>query len=305
VTVLADREGARKKGPVVHLMMLLHSAISAGTYLAAKRGLVELGPFELALVRFALAAGIYVALLLRARRAIERRDWPRLALAGLVGVTVNQTLFLSGMRLTSPGHGALIYALTPVFVFLLAWSRLGERATPTKVGGILLAFLGTAVVLLSRGLRELSADSALGGDLLVLLAVLAWSLYTVISKPLAEKYGAIVTTGWALVLGAIIYLPLGLALGDLSRLPTLSRGGWGAVLYLAVVTNAVSWLIYAWALSRTEASRVAVWSNLQPVLTALLAWSLYGEQLTPQFVAGGALVLTGVFLAERSGERPE
>ncbi|HEX7621960.1 MAG TPA: DMT family transporter, partial [Anaeromyxobacteraceae bacterium] len=51
---------------------------------------------------------------------------------------------------------------------------------------------------------------------------------------------------------------------------------------------------------RTEASRVALWSNLQPVLTALFAWSLYGEQLTPPFVAGGTLVLAGVFLAERS-----
>lgn len=286
---------------MVQLTMLLHSAISAGTYLAAKRGLAELGPFELALVRFALAAAIYLPLLRRARRALDRRDWPRFALAGLVGVTLNQTLFLSGMRLTSPGHGALLYALSPVFVFLMAWSRLGERATPTKVGGILLAFLGTAVVLFSRGLLGPSASAPLLGDLLVLLAVVAWSLYAVISKPLAEKYGAVVTTGWALVLGTLIYLPLGLALGELPRLATLSRGGWGAVLYLAVMTNAVSWLIYAWALSRAEASRVAVWSNLQPVLTALLAWSLYGEQLTPPLVAGGTLVLTGVLLAERSG----
>jgi len=286
---------------VVHLMMLLHSAISAGTYLAAKRGLAELGPFELALVRFALAAAIYLPVLVRARRAVERRDWPRFAMAGLVGVTLNQTLFLSGMRLTSPGHGALLYALSPIFVFLLAWSRLGERPTPTKVGGILLAFFGTAVVLFSRGLLGLSVDSPLVGDLLVLLAVLAWSVYAVISKPLAEKYGAVVTTSWALVLGTAIYLPVGLGLGDLPRLTTLSRGGWGAVLYLVVLTNAVSWLIYAWALSRTEASRVAVWSNLQPVLTALLAWSLYGEQVTPPLVAGGALVLAGVFLAERSG----
>ena len=115
--------------------------------------------------------------------------------------------------------------------------------------------------------------------------MLAWSGYAVISKPLAEKYGAVFTTGWALVLGTVIYLPLGLGLGDLPRLATLSRGGWGAVLYLVVLTNAVSWHIYAWALSRTEASRVAVWFNLQPVLTALLAWSLYGEQLNP--AAGG------------------
>jgi drug/metabolite transporter (DMT)-like permease len=65
------------------------------------------------------------------------------------------------------------------------------------------------------------------------------------------------------------------------------------------MTNVVAWLLYSWALSRAEASRVAVWSNLQPVLTALLAWAMYGERLTAQFAAGGAMVLLGVLLTER------
>ncbi len=290
---------AEVEGRVVHLLMFLHSAISAGTYLAAKRGLAELGPFELALIRFLLAAGIYAALVVRARRRVERCDWPRLLLAGVLGVGVNQTLFLAGMRLTSPGHGALLYALTPIFVFLMARAGLGERATAAKVIGILLAFAGTAVVLLSRGLLALSAGSPVLGDLLVLCAVVAWSLFAVVSKPLAEKYGPAAGTGWALLVGTLVYLPFGFGLGDVSRFARLSWGGWGAVAYLVVMTNVASWLIYAWALARTEASRVVIWSNLQPVLTALLAWGMYGERLTLQLAAGGVLVLGGVLLTER------
>jgi drug/metabolite transporter (DMT)-like permease len=279
--------------------MIVHSAISAGTYLAAKRALEELGPFELALARFVLAAGMYGALVLRSGGRVERRDWGKVVLLGIVGVTVNQILFLSGMRLTTPGHGALLYALAPVFVFLMARSRLGERATPAKVGGIALALAGTAVVLLSRGMLSLDATSPLAGDLLILAAVVAWSAFAVGGKRLAEKYGPVTGTAWVLLVGTVIYLPIGFGLGDLSRFRGLSTGAWVGVAYLVVMTNVVAWIIYSWALSRAEASRVAVWSNLQPVLTALLAWWMYGDRLTGAFAAGGAMVLAGVLLTER------
>ena len=77
--------------------------------------------------------------------------------------------------------------------------------------------------------------------------------------------------------------------------------GWGlaGLGYLVAVTSVLAWLIYYWALGRAEASRVAIWSNLQPVLTALLAWAMYGEALTGPFVAGGAMVVAGVVLTER------
>jgi drug/metabolite transporter (DMT)-like permease len=79
--------------------------------------------------------------------------------------------------------------------------------------------------------------------------------------------------------------------------------GWGtaSLAYLAVVTSVLAWLIYYWALGRAEASRVAVWSNLQPVLTALIAWAVYGEAVTAPFLAGGAMVVAGVLLTERVG----
>jgi len=278
--------------------MFLHSAISAGTFLAAKRALAELGPFELALVRFLLAAGLYAALVWSGGRRPSRADLPRIAFMGLLGVGLNQVLFLAGMRHTTPGHGALLYALTPVFVFLLALAARTERAGSAKVGGILVAFTGTALVLSSRGQLE-GAGSLLRGDLVVLLAVMAWAGFVTGTKPLAERYGARVGTGAPLLAGTAMYLPFGLLLGDLGRFEGLSAGGWAAVAYLVVMTNVVSWMMYAWALARAEASRVAIWSNMQPVLTALLAWWMYGERLTAPFLVGGALVLAGVLLTQR------
>jgi len=292
--------GYLRPSVAVHLVMLLHSVLSAGTYLAAKRALGELSPFEVALVRFSLAGAFYAALLWRNRVPVPRRDLLALAALGIVAIPVNQGLFLYGLSLTTPGHGALLYALTPVFVFLLARWRLGEKATALKVTGVAVAFGGVVVVLVGRGAVGLEvAGPALLGDLLILLAVVAWAVFAVAGKVYAERHGVLTMTGIAITIGSAVYLPFGLALSDLSAFGRVSPAGWASLAYLVVLTSVVAYLLYYWALRRVEASRVAIWSNTQPVLTAALAWALHGEPVTGAFVAGGAMVIAGVVLTER------
>ncbi len=280
--------------------MIVHSALSAGTYIAGKRALAELSPFQLAFARFVLAAFVHAVVLWRLRVRIERRDLAALAGLGILAVAVNQLFFLGGLSLSTPGHAALLYATTPVFVFLVERFRGKERGTKLKVAGIAVAFAGTAVVLAGRGVLGIAgARDVLVGDVLLLLAVVSWAFYAVGGKAYAARYGGLATGSVTLVLGTILCTPLGVATLDLRRIAALS--GWAllSVCYLVVVTSVVAWLIYYWALGRTEASRVAIWSNLQPVLTALLAWAVYGEALTGPFLAGGAMVVAGVVLTER------
>jgi drug/metabolite transporter (DMT)-like permease len=216
----------------------------------------------------------------------------------VVAIPLNQGLFLAGLVHTTPGHAALLYALTPIFVFLLARWRLAEPATLPKLGGIALAFAGVVLVLAAGGTR-LAAEGTLFGDLLVLLAVMAWAVFAVGGKRYAERYGAVLSTGVAVIFGTLIYLPFGVALSSVASFARLSPAGWASLAYLVLITSVVSYLLYYWALRRTEASRVAVWSNLQPVLTAPLAWALLGDPIGAGLLAGGAMVLSGVLLTQR------
>ena len=287
---------------MVELAMLLHSAISAGTYLAAKRALAELSPFEVALARFVLAGAVYAALLLARPPRVARRDLAGLAALGFVAIPLNQGLFLGGLSLTTPGHAALLYATTPVFVFLIgAWCG-EERATPRKLAGIGVAFAGVAVVLASRGQLSGAGDARAGlaGDVLVLLAVMAWAVYVVFGKAYVGRYGVVTTTGLTIVIGTLLYVPLGLAVSREASFRAVSPVGWASVAYLVILTSVVAYLVYYWSLARAEASRVAIWSNTQPVLTALLAWAIHGDPLTGAFLAGGALVIAGVALTQRA-----
>jgi drug/metabolite transporter (DMT)-like permease len=286
---------------VIDLVMLLHSVLSAGTYLFAKRALLELSPFEVALARFTLAGAIYAALLVRFPQKVTRADLLRLTVLGFIAIPLNQGLFLYGLSLTTPGHAALLYAMTPVFVFVLALLRGEERPSRWKSAGIATAFAGAAVVLVARGqlAGQLDAPSALLGDLLVLLAVVAWAVYAVWGRPYAVRYGVVTTTGITIVIGTLLYLPVGIFFSRAADFRALSAVGWGSIAYLVVLTSVVSYLLYYWALAREDASRVAIWSNTQPVLTALLAWMVSGDRLTPSFVVGGLLVIAGVAMTQQ------
>src|SRR3990172_9859304 len=131
--------------------MLFHTVLAAGTYVAAKRALDELSAFELALVRFTLAGAVYAGLLWARRVRIRRGDLLALAGLGIIAVPLNQGLFLAGLARSTPGHAALLYALTPLFVFLISRARLGERPTAAKLFGIALAFPGVLLLLGARG----------------------------------------------------------------------------------------------------------------------------------------------------------
>lgn len=295
--------------------LLAHTAASAGTYLFAKRALLELHWAQLALLRFACASLIFVALLLRLPRA-ERLPPPgvrkRLLWLSLVAVPINQGFFLGGLQLSTTGHAALLYALTPLFVILLAQLLLGERPSRRTVAGGALALSGALFVLLSRQ----AAQGALGsgpllGDGFILCAVLAWAVYTAEGRALVGQFGALRMISWTLVGGTILFLPVGLwfSVGTAAaraQVLAASPAAWVGIAWLVLVTSVLSYLLWYWALGHLPAARVAVFANLQPPATAALAHFWLGEEVTVPFLAGTAVVIAGVLLAQsrRPSDKP-
>src|ERR1700716_1703834 len=171
---------ARPPAAVLYGALLVHTLVSAANYLFAKRALMEIPALPLGLLRFAGASLLLIVLLRRARPKGQRmppREWrKRLLFLSLIGVPVNQGLFLTGLQLSTATHAALLYTLTPLFVLLLAQALHREFPGWRTSAGTIIAPAGTVWVLVARGL-DLSRGP-LVGDLLVLVAVVAWSIYT-------------------------------------------------------------------------------------------------------------------------------
>ena len=283
----------------------MNQILSAGTHLIAKATLNAIGPLSTALLRF-IVASITLLLfeLLRPRRErVAREDIPKLLWLGFLVIPVNQGFFLFGLTQSTPSHAALLYALTPIVVFLLARRFLKEGNTGAKLLGIAAAFAGVALILLDRGLAHEVA--VMRGDLLMLLAVFSWAVYTIGSKDLLRRYDPMTLTTWVLVAGTAMSLPALLIPGAIPPLRTLSLPVWGGIAYLAVGTSVIAYPLWLYALRKLEASKVAITTNAQPVLTSVLSWILFRERFGPAFFVGAALILLGVSWVEtRKGGVP-
>ena len=253
----------------------------------------------MAFLRFVIAAVILWPLGERRRRGrkIEPQDNLKLWGLGVLAIPINQGLFLYGLQWTTAGHSALLYALTPLFVMIMAAWRLKERATLWRTIGIVTAFAGVVFVLFEKGIRL--APNQFTGDFLVLIAVLAWAYYTVVGKPLIKKYGAMVVTARALTYGTVLFLPLGLWSIRSFQPAAVAPDAWLGLLYCAILTSVVAYTIWYWALHFIDAAQVAVFNNVQPVIAAFFGWLLLSEPISTTFVIGGVLVIAGVLVTEK------
>lgn len=275
----------------------LNQIFSSLTHIIAKGAVAAIGPLAVALIRFTIAsATLLVYQRLRGGMAIARGDRIKLVILGFFVVPINQGFFLFGLSRSTPSHASLLYALTPLFVLFMARQMLDERSIGSKLFGTLVAFAGVAIILFERGLRN--EMGVLVGDLMILVAVFAWAAYTVLAKRLVERYDAMTVTTWAIVSGTVMCLPGFLIPGAIPPLRSIDPGAWGGILYLSIGTSVIAYPLYMYALRHLEASKVAVTTNVQPILTAVLSRVIFGERFTPGFVVGALLVLAGVTWVE-------
>jgi drug/metabolite transporter (DMT)-like permease len=287
----------RPSARLIFPLIILGQLIAGGTFPIAKIAVSSIEPFTLALLRFGIASVAMLLIIVATGRVrkIERGDWLRFIMIGLLAVPLNQLLFLYGLKFTTAGRSALFYGATPIFVFLMAILYLKEKVTPLKIIGISASFAGVAVIL--RGGRM--DEGVLFGDFLVILAVIAWAAYTVLGKNLLCKYGSLTVTAYALIIGTVAYFPIGIVPAirfDYSHVPDAA---WLSLLYIAIMTSVVSYSIWYWALARMEASKLAIFQNLQPVFAAILSMIVVGETFGFDFYLGGAFVIGGVLLTQR------
>lgn len=277
--------------------LAVNQVLASATHLFAKGAVVALGALPVALLRFVIASTVLGGWQrLRGVSGIEKRDWPRVALLGFLVVPMNQGFFLFGMVRSTPSHASLLYALTPLVVFLLARVMIRERTPWSALGGILVAFAGVVIILTERGLRH--EMGVLGGDLLILVAVFAWALYTVLSKPLLARYDAMAVTTGAIVSGTLMALPAAFIPGAIPPLRSISLPLWGAILYLAIITSAIAYPLYMYALRHLDTAKVAVAQNTQPIITSVLSWLVFREKFSAAFFLGAGLILAGVTWVE-------
>jgi drug/metabolite transporter (DMT)-like permease len=284
----------------VYWALMLQAVASAGTFIVAKGALREIAPLTFGFYRFGLASVIFGIIMVARQRYFpyDKSELKLVVLLSILAIPINQGFFLFGLSLTPPTHPALLYATGPVWVYLISAWRKEESFDMKKSLGITIALIGVIAFFLEKGIMLALND--LLGDFLILIAVLAWAFYTVLGRPLAQKHGAMTVTASALVIGTIIYLPLGVYVASKFNYADVTWVGWTGVVYTAIITSVILYTLWYWIIKHIEPSKAAVFANLQPVLTAIMAYFIIGERLSIGSILSGIVVLAGVYITQKA-----
>ena len=264
-------------------------------YVISKLGMREFAPLTFAWLRVAGAA-LLLALFARGER-LPREDARRLILFSLLGVVINQTLFLSGLAFTTVQVAAILITSIPVFTLGGAIALGQERVTAPRIGGIALACAGALLVVGGEGWHG-TAQSVMGA-VMILVNCLSYALYLVVSKPHMARLDARPVVARMFAVGTLLMFPIAAPALWKEEWRTISPSAWLALALVILGPTVAAYLLQAWALRHADSSAVAAYTYLQPLIASLLGWGMFGEQIRAVVAVAAAMIFGGVWLAGR------
>lgn len=266
----------------------------------------EIPPMAMAFFRWFFAIAILAPF---AWRHVAR-DWPRivvhwkiLVFLGAVGVGIHNGLAYLGLNYTTATNGVILNSFIPVMIVAFSWLFLRERLSRLQVAGIAVSLAGVFTILSDGSLATLIALRLNGGDLLIILSMAMWSVYTIALRWRPEGLHVMSFLLVVAIVGDLWVLPFWLtemAMGDHVQ---WSWAFVGAMLAVSLFSSVLAYLFWNRGVAEVGANVAGLFVHLMPAFGIVLAWALLGERLARFHVAGIVLILTGIWITSRNQRR--
>ncbi|HPJ26134.1 MAG TPA: DMT family transporter [Synergistaceae bacterium] len=276
--------------------------IWGASFVGTKAVLRELDPLTLIWSRFALGAAVLMGIqIFRKKLTLPRgKELLLFPLLALQGVTFHQWLQCVALQTAKASTSGWIIATSAIFMTLLGWAFLGEKIRFKQLGGMVLATTGLFLVLSDGNpLKLLGGNFGSFGDALMLLSAANWALFSVFSRSLLRRSSPGNMMAWVIFFGWVFSALLFAPKVELSLLFRLSSTGFWALLILGIFCTGMAYSFWYDALEAMEASRVGAFMYLEPPAAVIIAFLFLGEPLLPLVLAGGGMILLGVWLVNR------
>ena len=299
---LATADSRRSTFGITDALLVLTAIIWGVNVVLVKVSLAQLGPLPFNSLRFLLAAGLSWSLLriTEPKSRVNRQDIPTLVGLGLLGHSLYQILFISGINLSTAGNTSLLLATTPIWVAVLSGVFGLERLLPRAWGGILLSFSGIFLVTIGGGKQISFASGSSLGDLMILLGTFVFAIYTIRSKPLLGRYSPLQFSTYTMIPGAV-----GLGIVSVPSLlkqdfSAVSLSGWGGLLYSGIFAIVIGYYVWNNGVQKLGAARTAIYSNLSPIVAMIFGVIILQEHISLPQLTGAALIVTGLYVTRSS-----
>ncbi|MES2868337.1 MAG: DMT family transporter [Pseudomonadota bacterium] len=277
---------------------LLAIFIWAGNNVITKMAVGSIFPSEIGFYRWLLAGLLFTPFMLKPvmnNWSVIRPNLGKIFVLGVLGMAVYQSLAYYAAALTTATNMGIILSLMPLMVLAMSIISLGQRLTAGALVGAVLSFIGVLVVVSSGSLDHLLEQGLNLGDAMMLLATLAYAIYSTLLKKWQLRLPPLQMLYLQVLVAIIVLFPLFL----MSPKVGITVNNIGLVLYACVLASMLAPLGWMKAVSLLGPSRTSLFFNLLPLLTALIAAVVLKEQLHAYHLIGGALTLAGVVISER------
>ncbi|MCD1294704.1 EamA/RhaT family transporter [Methanocella sp. CWC-04] len=279
--------------------LFVANAFWGASAVAIKEAYVQLTTIEIVFLRFAIATPILIAATVLWKGTgslkVNIKDIPQLVLISIIGISLGFFLQVLSLDFTTATNFTLIFNLSTFFILFFSAVMLGEKLTGNKILGAVVAFIGLAIIVLN-GRFELSAN--LLGDGIALASAAAWGLYSVLGKRMNERYSTLTVLVYVFLFGSLELLPFYLMSPQTSPI-SFTGLTWVSLGFLTICCSIISFLVYNYGLEKLSASTVAVFIYVMPLSGVFLAILILGEPLTVFTILGAALIIFGMYQAER------
>jgi drug/metabolite transporter (DMT)-like permease len=239
------------------------------------------------------------------KEKIEKKDYLLLMVAGLLGVTLNQTFSIMGIASTNPIHSSLLIMSTPIIVSVLAAIFLKESFGGNKIIGLLLGLTGAFILIKSRATSGEVHPPTMLGDVLILAGSVCYSTYLILIRKVSKKYSPITILRFVFLFGALFSLPFSLQSFATAEWSAFSGWDWFSILYIVVLGTLAANLLMNWGVQQWGPSKTGSFVYFQPVFGTLGAVLLMGEQFSIGKAIAGLLIVAGVWITSMKLKKKE
>lgn len=286
-----------KRPAWLYFQVIFATVVWGGAYPFTKYLITEISP--LSIITFRALVGALALIFLSGSR-LKAADFKpsvmwKIMVLSLLGVSAQQYLQAYALKYTLASHAGWLIAVTPIMVAGLM-ALLGEKIGPFKIAAFAAGFAGTLLVVVSRAGSAAFSLPSTRGDLVFLFTCAVWAVYVILTKKWLTAWPQAKVTTLTMLAALVTVLPLWLLSGGLAEFSAVSARGWICLAYLSLLSSALAYLFWNNSVEGLGPVKSSYFIYLEPFSTLLTAYLLLGELAGAPAVAGGLLILAGVYL---------
>ncbi|WP_025689526.1 DMT family transporter [Paenibacillus zanthoxyli] len=294
--------GLKIKQPLANIAMLITVVLWGCSYISIKTVVAEVPPVTMALIRFMITTVILLTALKKVEPSakLNKQDFPKMALAGLFGITLYFILENTGMKYTTASNASLIASIIPILAIILDILIFKSKVSVIQILGIIGSVTGAYLAITANGQVDFSSET-FKGNMFIVCAMFSWTFYTLLNKSLQKKYSGLFLITYQTLFGTLILIPP--SLFEYSEWHAFSLFALVNIIFLAVFCSAVCYFLYVYALKNLDVTITTVYLNLVPIVGVISGYIILRESILPIQLLGGLIIISGIIVVNIGSKR--